>query len=69
VNGIALRPEYLELIATLHYLYREQTASGRKGPWKDRVVSRLMEVKSGKFQRSVVEDAYGRMIEAGLVER
>jgi uncharacterized protein YwgA len=65
---LPLNPERLELIATLHYLYREQKALGRPGPWKDGVVSRFQEVKKDRFPAMAVSRAYDEMAEAGLVE-
>jgi uncharacterized protein len=65
---IPMRPEKLELIATLHYLYRQQRASGRHGSWKPSVVARLLEVKQDKFRKEEVAQTYDVMVNAGLVE-
>jgi hypothetical protein len=65
---VPLRPERLELIATLDYLYRMKRASGGGGPWKDAVVSRFHEVKGDKFPTDEVRRTYDAMINARLVE-
>jgi uncharacterized protein len=65
---VPMRPEKLELLATLHYVYREQRASGRQGVWKPSVVARLLEVKQNKFPREEVAQTYDVMVSAGLVE-
>lgn len=64
---VPLRPEHLELIATLDYLHRWFLASGGNGPWKDRVVSRFFELKGDRFPREVVENTYDRITQAQLV--
>ena len=61
-------PQRLELVATLHYLYREQTASRRSGPWKEAVVARFREVKGGKFSAEAVSETYDRLVAAGLLK-
>lgn len=64
---VPMRPERLELIATLDYLYRSYAATGKPGPWKDTVVSRFLEIKGSRFSRQEVEAAYGSLCKAGLV--
>jgi hypothetical protein len=63
-----MRPEKLELLATLDYLYRQLAASGGSGPWRERVVARFMEVKRDKFSRAEVEGTYDVMAEVGILE-
>jgi hypothetical protein len=65
---LPLSPERLELIATLHYLYRELKASGGPGPWKEAVVSRFREVKGDKFPSAEVSDTYDQMVTDKLLE-
>ncbi len=65
---LPFRPERLELIATLHYLYREQKASRGKGPWKSRVLKRFCDVKKDKFPQADVSAAYDLLAGAGLLE-
>lgn len=68
VHALApLAPEDLEMLATLDYIYRELTASGKKGPWKDRVIARFMQIKGSKFRQGLVESAYDAMVKAHLV--
>jgi uncharacterized protein YwgA len=65
---LPLSSERLELIATLHYLYRDRKATGGPGPWKERVVARFREVKQDKFPADEVRKTYDLMIDAGLLE-
>ena len=65
---LPLRPERLELLATLHYVYREQKARGGTGPWKDRVLARFREVKKDKFQADDVSHAYETLVSVDLLE-
>ena len=63
---IPLRPERLELLATLDYIGRQQRGAGTE-PSKDSVLSKFMELKEDKFPREEVESAYDAMAKAGLV--
>lgn len=65
---LPLSPERLELLATLHYLYREQRACGGPGPWKRRVVERFREVKGDKFSAEEASSTYDQMATAQLLE-
>lgn len=65
---IPLRPERLELLATLDYIYRQERASRARGPWKDSVVERLLQLKGNKFPEKEVEKTYDQMTKAGLTE-
>ena len=65
---IKLKPDQLELMATLDYIYRQQHASGAAGPFKERVISRFREVKREKFPQSEIETVYHMMVRAGLVK-
>lgn len=62
-----MKPEKLELLATLDYIYRQEKSAG-KTPLKQAVVSRLQKVKPDKFTQEDVEQAYDEMIEVGLTE-
>lgn len=62
-----MKPEKLELLATLDYIYRQEKSAGKK-PLKQAVLSRLQKVKPDKFAQEVVEQAYDEMIEIGLTE-
>ena len=69
VSALApMRPEELELFATLDYLYRKQVASSGSGPWKDSVIARFCEVKGTKFAMTTVEAAYDAMAKSGIFE-
>jgi len=50
-----MRPEVLELIATLDYLYQDEQARRGKPPAKAFVVDRFVAVKREKFPRADVE--------------
>lgn len=68
VNNLAsLKPEYLELYATLDYLYRWYSASGDEGPWKDKVIEMFNEIKPGKFQPQIISKGYDTLVKAGLI--
>lgn len=66
---VPLSPDRLELLATLDFAYRWIKASGGKGPWKNRVVERFIEIKKEKFKRQEVERTYDQMASAGLLEQ
>lgn len=65
---VPLRPDRLELLATLDYLFRWEKATGGDGPWKERVVQRFFKVKGQKFADDEVRTAYDKMASAGLLE-
>jgi uncharacterized protein len=71
ITGVAqlakCRPEKLELWATLDYLYRQARATGTNGPWKERVVSELKEIKGGKFSDEEIGQVYDTMLKLGIV--
>jgi uncharacterized protein len=62
-----MRPEKLELFATLDYVYRQETASGGSHGRKSAVISRFIEIKKDKFSRVQVEKAYDVMVQAGIL--
>lgn len=65
---LPFRPEHLELLATLVYLFRQLKAGGGPGPWKERVIDRLVQVKKDKFTREEVVIAYDALVQANLIE-
>ena len=65
---LPFKPDHLEILATLDYLYRQLIAGGGAGPWKDRVLSRFKEVKKDKFPSDEVSNAYDSLVSAKLVE-
>jgi uncharacterized protein YwgA len=69
VNALLpLRPERLEVLATLDFLYRQLQAGGGKGPWKERVIDKFVEVKKDKFPRETVVKAYDSMVAIKLID-
>jgi len=64
-----LRPERLELFATLDYLYRQKKATGWKVQFKGWVVEKFLFFKGDKFPREDVERAYDMMANIELLER
>ncbi|MCF7811770.1 hypothetical protein K9N50_12370 [bacterium] len=68
VNAFApLKPRFLELIATLFYIFREKRATGRNEEFKESVVKEYLERKGDRFTQNEVENEYDRLIEVGLV--
>lgn len=65
---LPLRPDHLEMLATLDYLYRQLRAGGGVGPWKERVIDRFMQVKQDKFRRDDVSSSYDALAQAGLIQ-
>ncbi|OFX13684.1 MAG: hypothetical protein A2Z18_09680 [Armatimonadetes bacterium RBG_16_58_9] len=62
-----LRPERMEEIATLYYVFRQQKAKVEGEPTKEAVVSAFVGIKSEKFPRSDVETLYDVMSKAGML--
>lgn len=62
-----LRPDRLELIATLDYLHRSEAAREGSGSLQTAVVDRFMGVKKDRFDRREVEAAYVSLARAGLI--
>ena len=60
-----LRPDTLELIATLDYLYQDEKARKGAHPEKPKVVERFLQVKE-KFSRETVEKAYDTLLKLGI---
>jgi uncharacterized protein len=65
---VPLKPEHMELIATLDYLYRQRRASGGPGPWKPAVLARFQEVKKERFTPQQVAETYDALAAVGLFE-
>lgn len=65
---LPLKPDHLEMLATLDYVYRHMRAGGGEGPWKKRVIDRFMQVKKEKFPYSQVSSSYDAMERANLVQ-
>jgi hypothetical protein len=65
---LPFNPGRLEMLATLDYLYRQLLAGGGSGPWKERVIARLLEIKKDKFDRAAIDAAYAAMAGANLIK-
>jgi len=63
---VPLRPDELELIATLDYFYRWYKAAGALPPFKDKVVDKFVESKGDKFPRDKIALVYDVLVRAGL---
>lgn len=61
-----LKPERMEEIATLDYVFRQEKATTGGLPTKDSVVERFVCAKGDKFPRAEVEQLYDVMCAAGL---
>ena len=63
---LPLKPDHLELIATLDYAYREKKATLGKKPPKADVIARFREFKGDKFQEAIIAETYDTLESAGL---
>ena len=61
-----MSPEKLELLATLHFAFAAERASGSQGPWKERVLGRFREFKQDTFSPAEVGNGYEVLVKAGL---
>ncbi len=65
---LPLRPDHLELIATLDYAFREMKATVGKKPPKKIVIARFREFKGEKFKEKEILETYNRLEAAGLFD-
>ncbi len=65
---LPLKPDHLELIATLDYVFRELKATLGKKPPKKKVIARFREFKGEKFNESEIAETYDRLEAAGLFD-
>lgn len=65
---LPLSTEHLELIATLHYAFRDKKATLATKPPKEAVIERFREFKKDKFPESRIVETYDRLDHAGLFE-
>ena len=65
---LPLKPDHLELIATLDYAFREMKATLGKKPPKKKVIERFREFKGAKFSDDEITKTYDRLEAAGLFE-
>ncbi len=63
-----MRPEELELISTLVFAYRWVRARGGTGPWKEDTVEKFKQIKKDRFSDEQIDEWYGRLAKAGLIE-
>lgn len=63
---LPLKPEHLELIATLDYAFREVKATLGEKPPREKVIGRFREFKGDKFQAKEIEATYNQLESAGL---
>lgn len=62
-----LRPEQLELVATLHFIHHRQLAIQKRKPTRNNVFSEFIERKGAKFKRDEIESYYSALSKAGLL--
>ncbi len=65
---LPLRPDHLELIATLDYAFREKRATAGKKPARTAVISRFREFKGEKFSETEIAKTYDKLEDAGLFD-
>jgi uncharacterized protein len=63
---LPLKPDHLELIATLDYSFREMKATLGKKPPKEAVIARFREFKGDKFKDKEIGTTYDRLEGAGF---
>ncbi len=63
---LPLKPDHLELVATLDYAFREMKATLGKKPPKMKVITRFREFKGEKFKEKEIEETFDRLEAAGL---
>jgi hypothetical protein len=61
-----LKPNHLELVATLDYAFREIKASVGKKPAKEKVIARFKDFKKAKFSDEEIASTYQQLEGAGL---
>lgn len=62
-----LRPNQMEILATIHYFYVALKRFYGKSPEKELVVERVWGVKGEKFEREIISRVYDTMNKAGLL--
>jgi uncharacterized protein len=65
---LPLKPDHLELIATLDYAFRETKATVGKKPAKEKVIARFKDFKKAKFNDEDIANTYQQLEEAGLFD-
>jgi uncharacterized protein YwgA len=64
---LPLKPDHLELIATLDYSFREVKATLGKKPPRQKVIARFREFKGDKFPTKEIEGTFDQLESAGLL--
>lgn len=64
---VPMDTDELELISTLHYVFREIAASKEESPSREEVKTRFKEFKKSKFQDARIDSAWERMIQVKLL--
>jgi uncharacterized protein YwgA len=65
---LPLKPDHLELVATLDYAFREIKATLGKKPPKMKVIARFREFKGEKFKEKEIVETFDRLEAAGLFD-
>lgn len=65
---LPLKPDHLELIATLDYAFRETKAMAGKKPARQNVIARFREFKGQKFSEVDIAKTYDQLEGAGLFD-
>jgi hypothetical protein len=65
---LPLKPDHLELVATLDYAFREVKATAGKKPARQDVVARFREFKGAKFTDRDITETYNQLEAAGLFD-
>jgi uncharacterized protein len=65
---LPLKPDHLELIATLDYAFRETKATAGKKPARKNVIARFREFKGNKFNDEDIAKTYAQLEGAGLFD-
>jgi len=63
---LPLKPDHLELIATLDYAFRDVKATVGKKPPRKQVIARFREFKGDKFPTKEIEATFDQLESAGL---
>jgi uncharacterized protein YwgA len=63
---LPLKPDHLELIATLDYAFREVRATLGKKPPREQVICRFRKFKGDKFPEKEIEATFDQLESAGL---
>src|SRR5439155_140402 len=65
---LPLKPDHLELVATLDYAFRDVKATAGKKPFRQNVVARFREFKGAKFTDEDIAKTYDQLEAAGLFD-